>query len=306
MTLPSACTTNNLDSSSDDPAQARAELLTGLQNVNAIVTHLQTSSLTSGASVAAATGGLEVSGTDIRAAFSFLAKTAGYTAVAADRGRVINFTTAGATLALTAAATLGDGWSCFVANTAATGIVTIDPNGTELIDGQTTIQLAPGEALAILCNGTLFRTVGQKLASYFSAHKNGTNQGSITNATETKVTFTTEEADTAAAYDSTNSKFIPPTGQVWLINACIAFTDAGDGEGMSAVLYKNGSAYRRGSREVSGGTQPHGSTVAGVTVVGNGTDYYEIYAQLNNSSGGASRTVNGSSVETWFSATRIG
>ena len=140
--------------------------------------------------------------------------------------------------------------------------------------------------------------------AFFSAHKNGSNQGSVTHSSETKVTFTTEEADAAAVYDSTNSKFVPPSGQIWVIGAAVNFTDAGDGEQMSAVLYKNGSAYKRSGREVTGSTVAHGAGISGVVVQGNGTDFYEIYAGLSNS--GASRTVDGSSVVSWFMAFRIG
>jgi hypothetical protein len=161
MSLPAVSTKTNLDAASDDPAQARSELATLVDNVNALRTHLATSSLTSGTAVAAATGGLEVSGTDIRTAHTFAAKTGAYTALAADRGKVINFTTAGVTLSLTAAATLGDGWWCVVVNSAASGILTIDPNSSETIDGSTTIVLLPGQSCIVFCNGSLLRTVGR-------------------------------------------------------------------------------------------------------------------------------------------------
>ena len=48
-----------------------------------------------------------------------LSKSAGYTAAAADRGSLIDFTTAGVTLAYTAAATLGADWYVYVRNSAA-------------------------------------------------------------------------------------------------------------------------------------------------------------------------------------------
>ncbi len=86
-------------------------------------------------------------------------KSAGYTAVAADRGKLIDFTAA-ATLDLTAAATLGDGWFCAVRNSHASGSVTIDPNSSEVINGAATLVLAASESCLVICDGSGFKTVG--------------------------------------------------------------------------------------------------------------------------------------------------
>lgn len=90
-------------------------------------------------------------------------KSAGYTAVAGDRGKLIDFT-ATATLALTAAATLGDGWFCAVRNSTASGVVTIDPNSSEVIDGGATLALAASESWLVVCDGSAFKTVGRSVA----------------------------------------------------------------------------------------------------------------------------------------------
>lgn len=63
------------------------------------------------------------------------------------------------TQTLTAAATLGDGWYCFYRNDG-TGVITLDPNSTETIDGSLTAVLNPGEACRIACNGSTFKTQG--------------------------------------------------------------------------------------------------------------------------------------------------
>ena len=82
-----------------------------------------------------------------------------YTAVAADFGQTI--TCSGTwTLSLTAAATLGDGWYCYVRNTG-TGTITVDPNGAETIDGAATLKVRPGDAIMVHCNGSTFRTFGR-------------------------------------------------------------------------------------------------------------------------------------------------
>lgn len=80
-------------------------------------------------------------------------KSGAYTALAADRAKLIRGT-ASFTLSLTAAATLGDGW--FVDVLATTGTITIDPNGSETIDGSTTLAITVGQSARIRCNGTAF------------------------------------------------------------------------------------------------------------------------------------------------------
>lgn len=90
---------------------------------------------------------------------SVAAKTAAYTVVAADRGKV--FDCDGTfTLTLTAAATLGDGFVFGVRNSG-TGTVTIDPDVAELIDGVATITFAAGASGFVACNGTAFKTLGK-------------------------------------------------------------------------------------------------------------------------------------------------
>ncbi len=87
-----------------------------------------------------------------------LPKSANYTVVAADYGALIKLTSS-ATLALTAAATLGDGWKCDIRNTS-TGVWIIDPNSSETINGLTTFNVYPGENFRLVCDGTGFHTVG--------------------------------------------------------------------------------------------------------------------------------------------------
>jgi hypothetical protein len=78
---------------------------------------------------------------------------------AADNNTSIKATTT-FTQTFTAAATLGDGWHVFYRNDG-TGIVTLDPNGTELIDGAATLNLYPGEGCMVVCDGAGFKTYGR-------------------------------------------------------------------------------------------------------------------------------------------------
>jgi hypothetical protein len=85
----------------------------------------------------------------------YAAKSANYTALLADNNAVFRFT-ATATLSLDAAATLGSNWHAVVI--ADGGDVTIDPNSSETIDGQTTLLIRNGNAVEIICSGTAFFT----------------------------------------------------------------------------------------------------------------------------------------------------
>lgn len=82
----------------------------------------------------------------------------GDTIVAGDLGALVEIQTGTGTLALTAAATLGSSFACEVKNNG-TGVVTIDPNSTEQINGATTLVLYAGDSAHIFCNGAAFFAV---------------------------------------------------------------------------------------------------------------------------------------------------
>ena len=86
----------------------------------------------------------------------YAAKSANYTALAADNNAVLRFTAA-ATLSLTAAATLGANWRVTVV--ANGGAVTIDPNGSETINGLATMIVPNGTSAEIICSGSAFFVV---------------------------------------------------------------------------------------------------------------------------------------------------
>lgn len=87
-------------------------------------------------------------------------KTSSYTVVAGDVGKLIDCTTGTWSLILTAAATLGTGFVFGVKNSGA-GVITIDPNGSELVDGVATIALNAGESCLLSCNGTAWISVAK-------------------------------------------------------------------------------------------------------------------------------------------------
>lgn len=93
------------------------------------------------------------------ASIPILTKSANYTPVAGDQGKLIDCTSA-LTLSMTAAATLGSGWFCYVRNSISgytpSDTVVIDPNSTETIDGLSTVTMYHGEVRLVICNGTGF------------------------------------------------------------------------------------------------------------------------------------------------------
>lgn len=88
---------------------------------------------------------------------TYLAKTANYTILAADNQKFIDCTANTFTLTFTACATLGSTWYTYIRNTGA-GIITLDPNGAELIDGAANITLQPQTGCLVQCDGSALRT----------------------------------------------------------------------------------------------------------------------------------------------------
>lgn len=109
-----------------------------------------------------------------------ISKSANYTAVAADNAFLIACTET-FTLSLTAAATLGGAWFCHIRNEGS-GIITIDPDGSETIDLQSSLLVYPGEAFCIQCDASNFRTVGRDYIarSFDSGNQTISNAGGLT------------------------------------------------------------------------------------------------------------------------------
>ena len=92
--------------------------------------------------------------------WSLLSKSSAYTVVAGDiwNNIVCDTSSAGFTLTLTAAATLGDSFIFAATNTGA-NTLTIDANGSETIGGSTTVTLSQNQSGIYLCDGTNWHTL---------------------------------------------------------------------------------------------------------------------------------------------------
>jgi len=95
---------------------------------------------------------------DIDGRVVYASKSGNYTALASDNNAVHRYTAA-ATVTLTAAATLATNWHYTVI--ADGGNVTIDPNASETINGQTTLAVPNGSSCEIICNGSNFFTIAK-------------------------------------------------------------------------------------------------------------------------------------------------
>jgi len=113
----------------------------------------------------------------------------------------------------------------------------------------------------------------------------------ISDNTDTKVTFDTEEFDTDSAYDnSSNYRFTPQVAGKYLVHLSLGINAAGDAQlqNIYAFIKKNGSNIKISHNNYAGNNSRFGTVnvVAAVTFNGS-SDYIEANAQAADSSGSA-------------------
>jgi len=91
----------------------------------------------------------------------------GATFAASDRSQAKVWSSGAGTIYLPSAASVGNNWFTLFKNNG-TGTVTIDCNGSELIDGELTKSFAPSESAFIICTGSAFITVGYGVSNLFA------------------------------------------------------------------------------------------------------------------------------------------
>ena len=133
---------------------------------------------------------------------AYVAKTAAYTVVLADRGKLINATSGTWTLTLPAAASAGSGFSLFLRNSGA-GVITVDPNGAELIDGAATLAVAASSAILLTCTGTAWISIALASAgggggsTTLTGHVTGSGTGTVATTITDGVVTLAKQADIA-------------------------------------------------------------------------------------------------------------
>lgn len=121
------------------------------------------------------------------------------------------------TLSFAAAATLGNGWFAYVRNSGS-GTITLDPSGSEAIDGAATLVIRPGEVRLVQYDGAALRTVTldrgaagvlhlQNQAASGSSPSQGLSQGA-----QTTVAFNTVVTNTLTGASLASNLIALPAG----------------------------------------------------------------------------------------------
>lgn len=88
-----------------------------------------------------------------------VAASGAYVMAVADLGREICFSAAGVTLAMLPVVDAENGGLAAIRNAAASGDVTLNPDGGETLDGFATRKLRPGDCVLLRCDGSAWHTV---------------------------------------------------------------------------------------------------------------------------------------------------
>lgn len=136
--------------------------------------------------------------------------TTSYTVLSTDHVLLVDDDTAGSavTITLPSAATVGDGWVVTIKKKGSTANITIDPDGSETIDGDTTILLQhTNQAMSIVSDGSnwcrMYPTTPKGWAYYKDAQYTTSSRLTLT-GTPTRDLLTIDGLDT-----STNTNFLP-------------------------------------------------------------------------------------------------
>lgn len=147
--------------------------------------------------------------------------TSADTAVSGDRQKVLVFTgTSALSLAFDPVATLTDGWFVKVQN-ASTFAWTLDPSGSEQIDGAASLVLQPGEVREVRCTGSALATLkvyDNNILIVRDEKTSGTNGGSSSATTWNARALNTTVLNTIAGASLVSDQITLPAG-TYLVDA---------------------------------------------------------------------------------------
>jgi hypothetical protein len=127
----------------------------------------------------------------------------------------------------------------------------------------------------------------------FSAHKNGTDQTGIVDATITALTFGTEAYDRGGFFAS--NVWTPPAGLVVLKAGVIATGTLDTTNPSGLIITKNGATFKLQNNAQAAGV--FGGALA-CSDIANGSDVYGVSVSINTAAGTA--TATGAAANTWF------
>ncbi len=212
-------------------------------------------------------------------------KTANYTIVAGDAGKVITHSANSITVSLTAAATLGAGFHVWIKNRgAANSVTTIDPDGSETVDGRGIVYLYTGESTHLYTDGTKWYTVdrtimfsGNTATDYYAPPK-AAGAGSIAAGLQA-----TADGSDAAAYGYTASA--SGTNSLSLGYATLATGTRSTAIGNSRAGGTDSFAAQIGSNSSSYGATGNNATAVGILTKATGLDF--VFGKSSIASGGS-------------------
>ena len=141
-----------------------------------------------------------------------------------------------------------------------------------------------------------------------------TSNQSITNNSETKIAFATEQYDTNSAYDTSNYKFVVPSGQAGKYNFSALVTLQAEGTVISNGLVNlkiNGSQKAQPFWYSGGASTNVWNSIKYLPITLNASydlsvgDYVELFAYLAKDAGGGTHTILSGVVNSHFSGFKI-
>ena len=164
----------------------------------------------------------------------------------------------------------------------------LDPqSGTALEIGSSGDTITIPSGATITNNGTQTGFGGTNTPAA-SAYMGATQ--TVSDNTSTKIQYNTELYDTASAFDTSNYKFVVPSGQAgkyFIYAACYMFGNNNDEKYQAMSIYVNGSQVRRDDKSQQYSTSQSSGGVQSITGVLDlsASDYIEIYGKIDVNSG---------------------
>lgn len=220
-------------------------------------------------------------------AYTISNKTGAYTVVSGDLGSIINCTSGAFTVSLTAAASLGAGFNCWIWNTSATNTdaITIDPSGAETINGFSTLILRPGQGAQIVCTGSAWQT--DKVALQLYADNSNSNAVRPVASGDRSVAI--HSNSTASGFASLAAGYICTASSSGAL--ALGYFSTASGGYSTAISADATATYSTALGNNSGGNRAQAVTGSGSMALGgsyaSGTDSFAAAVANNTSSYGA-------------------
>lgn len=190
----------------------------------------------------------------------------------------------------------------FIFNPTSDAIITLDGDGSETINNETTLAYIANESAILYCDGTRWFAQQQLRDVSFQAYASTTT--SIASGAWGKLTLDSESWDPCGWFDSSasNYKFTPKAPGVYQVMGSVQIVACADTKRFLLDIYRNGSAYLAGNASWQGALSNPILSVAEIMSLNGSTDYIELYV---NNADTASRDTSTGLVTTRFSAYRI-